>query len=160
MTPHDLYLRQNREHASMKAVKMHGRVALAMSLVLLSSCSLIKARRGGGTSPVASAAQTVQPTAEQQEAARKMLQGTLEDQAATAALSNELGQGGDGAGETAEGERPYEVTPESPRWLEGGEYTPNSSEPEAAQQRGLRSPALPKLLPMDINGKLQGTGVE
>ena len=54
---------------------------------------------------------------------------------------------------------PYANTRFVPRNTSGMEFQenpePTPTEPDAAQLRGLRSPALPQALPMDIDGKLR-----
>ncbi len=118
----------------------------------------MKSRTAPGKLPIAPAESVaVEPTAEQQEAARKLLlqqSEQKEGQQAPLSLGDDLREGESGA----ETRYPGDGTPS---WMQDGENgAPASAEPDVAQQRGLRSPALPKLLPMDINGKLQGTGVE
>ena len=142
----------------MGAVRVRVIAAVWLGMAVLSSCTWMKARTARGKLPIAPAESVaVEPTAEQQEAARKLLmQQSEQKEGQQAPLSL-----GDGLRDVESGAETRYPGDETPSWMQDGENgSPASAEPDAAQQRGLRSPALPRLLPMDINGKLQGTGVE
>ncbi len=99
----------------------------ALGCTLLVSCSRMP------SASQSTVAESVKPTEEQQEAAMQLL-GQEETDDATA-------------------QEPVSAQEET----SGAMYRSTDSEemlPDPAQQRGLRSPSLPKLLPMDMNGKL------
>lgn len=137
---------------------MKGMVTIAalVAMVLLGSCSWKKHSNPALATPATT--QRVEPTPAQQEAAKKLLSerekktepslGEVPEPATEAAPT-------EASAEAPEG-RPLMIRdPQSAtyRAMDEGVGDDDTS-PDPAQQRGLRSPALPKLLPMDINGKI------
>ena len=112
--------------------------AALVGMTLLGSCSWLACTKPTFTAPAADTEQ-VEPTPEQQEAAMQLLQKISQE-----------------AEEKPKEESPVveEPRPEVERSVDEDEEEDDGSLPDPAEQRGLRSPALPKLLPMDINGKL------
>lgn len=113
----------------------------------------------------------IQPSAEQMAAAIKMLR---EQQAAAQSAPKQVPQAGQppAPAAPATGPQRQQTTPQAaPRpqmtTRQAPSYTPRAEQQEfaapfpeqdPAQQRGLRSPSLPKLLPMDIDGKIHSPG--
>lgn len=96
------------------------------------------------------------PSPEQQAAAIKMLQEELATLRAERAAER--------ANQAAQAERVAQAAASAPSYPSAppvsqpqAQETHDTPEPDAAQRRGLRSPSLPKLLPMDMDGKLLGT---
>lgn len=114
---------------TMKGVKAYILLAGMLGVSLISSCSWAKRHlhRKSADRVVEQAVEP--PTPEQQEAAMQLL---AEEQPDEASAEQNLSL------PTQPVE--HEIVPEN--------------EPDIAQQHGLRSPSLPKLLPMDIHGKL------
>ena len=111
--------------------------AALVGMTLLGSCSWLACTKSTLTAPAST--EQVEPTPEQQEAAMQLLQKISQE-----------------AEEKPKEESPVveEPRPEVERSVDEDEEEDGGSLPDPAEQRGLRSPALPKLLPMDINGKL------
>ncbi len=139
---------------------MKGMVTIAalVGMALLGSCSWVKRfNRVRSTPPTE--VQQVEPTPEQQEAALKLFNEEKENKEGEnpEAAPEEMPEGASGdASELVPGEKPLKV-----RELQSGSRQQESEDggdegalPDPAQQRGLRSPSLPRLLPMDINGKI------
>lgn len=124
----------------------------------MSSCSWVKHRFSRHRKAPAPAARVeksrkapaqpvvIQPTAAQQEAALNLLKETEKVEVEPPVSAPE-----------AE-EMPVVLRqPYAPAAEEPVQDAPPTLRPDAAAQRGFRSPALPKLLPMDINGKLRSS---
>ena len=122
-------------------MKRMATLAVFVGMMLLSSCSWMK-RRNLAASTLAKTeeaqSEVVQPSTEQQEAAMKLL---TEEEARHEPLP-------ESESVVEEETREHDF---APRERKEEKLLPD---PDPAQQHGLRSPALPKLLPMDINGKL------
>ena len=120
---------------------MKGMVTIVafLGMTLFVSCSWMK--RTNPVLPVSESANPVEPTPAQQEAAMQMLR----EEAEKAAEKTE---------EKQEATLLMIREPQQQRERAANEDQDDDMLVDPAQQRGLRSPALPKLLPMDMNGKL------
>ncbi len=109
--------------------------AVLVGMALLGSCSWPAHTKSTLTAPAST--EQVEPTPAQQEAAMQLLREKTQE-----------------AEEKPEEEPPIvgDFRPKTDRSVDEDED--DEMLPDPAQQRGLRSPALPKLLPMDIDGKL------
>ncbi len=116
---------------------MKGMVTIVtlIGMMLFVSCSWTKRTNPALTAPANT--ERVVPSPTQQEAAMQLLKEEMNGQ--------------------EEGQEKGPLVIRDPQLEDGRSANEDENVdmlPDPAQQRGLRSPALPKLLPMDINGKL------